>query len=240
MPKKRTKKKVAKTTKKATKKTKGGMKAKAKTATKPKARAKAKSKAKATAKPKTKSTAKTKAVETINTAAKATTNKLAKAVSATRAALGQIVPNVEVEATGGQKLSLGGLKGRSVVLYFYPKDATPGCTIEGHEFTKLHDEFKRLGAEVYGVSRDSLDSHEKFKADECYSIDLLSDDKGELCALFDVIKQKNMYGRDVQGIERSTFVIDPDGKLVKEWRGVKAEGHAQEVLEFLKSAETQQ
>lgn len=154
---------------------------------------------------------------------------------ALRAALGQPVPNFEVAATGGQKLTLNGIKGRNIVLYFYPKDATPGCTIEGHEFTKLHEDFKRLNAEVYGVSRDSLESHEKFKTKECYSIDLLSDDKGELCDMFDVIKDKNMYGKMVKGIERSTFIIDQNGNLVKEWRGVKAQGHAQEVLDFLQA-----
>jgi thioredoxin-dependent peroxiredoxin len=149
--------------------------------------------------------------------------------------VGANVPDFDLPATGGRQIALQGLKGKQVVLYFYPKDATPGCTLEGHEFTKLHGDFKSLNAEVYGVSRDDVNSHEKFKTKECYSIDLLSDTSGEVCEMFDVIKAKNMYGREVVGIERSTFVIDGEGKLLKEWRGVKAEGHAQQVLEFLKA-----
>jgi peroxiredoxin Q/BCP len=117
------------------------------------------------------------------------------------------------------------------VLYFYPKDMTPGCTIEGHEFTKLKGAFSKKNAVVFGVSRDSVASHEKFKAKECYTIDLLSDEDEKLCKTFGVIKDKNMYGKIVKGIERSTFVIDEQGRLASEWRGVKAEGHAAQVLD---------
>src|SRR5262249_43898001 len=131
--------------------------------------------------------------------------------------------------------SLKDLAGKNVVLYFYPKDSTPGCTIEGHDFTRLHDQFKATNTEVFGISRDSMKSHEKFKECESYSIDLLSDEDETACKVFGVIKMKNMYGKKVRGIERSTFVIDSDGRVVKEWRGVKVPGHAEEVLTFIKS-----
>lgn len=150
-------------------------------------------------------------------------------------ALGETVPGFSLQATGNKTVSLEALKGKFVVLYFYPKDATPGCTIEGHEFTKLHEQFKGINTEVFGVSRDTLGSHEKFKEKECYSIDLLSDEDEKLCNTFGVIREKNMYGKKVMGIERSTFIIDTDGKLVKEWRGVSVPGHAEEVLNFLKT-----
>ncbi len=153
---------------------------------------------------------------------------------ARRLKVGDSVPEFELESTGGRRVSLRGLRGKKVVLYFYPKDATPGCTIEGRDFTRLHNEFKKAGAEVYGISRDDMKSHEKFKSKECYSIDLLSDTESELCRLFDVIKMKNMYGKQVKGIERSTFLIDAAGKLIGEWRGVKVDGHAQAVLDFLR------
>jgi len=175
-----------------------------------------------------------KAIRKAKPARKKATPKLARTAPKSNApALGDLVPNFEAIATGGHRVTMTGLKGKTVVLYFYPKDATPGCTIEGHEFTRLHSQFKDMNVEVYGVSRDSLDSHEKFKTKECYSIDLLSDEAGQLCQMFDVIKLKNMYGKQVKGIERSTFVINPEGRLIKEWRGVKAEGHAQAVLDFL-------
>lgn len=145
----------------------------------------------------------------------------------------KVVPDVTLPSTGGQEVSLKALAGKKVVLYFYPKDMTPGCTIQGHEFTKLKEAFKSHNAIVYGVSRDSVEMHEKFKSKECYTIDLLSDVDEKLCKSFGVIKDKNMYGKMVRGIERSTFLIDENGNVVKEWRGVKAEGHAQEVLNFL-------
>lgn len=149
--------------------------------------------------------------------------------------VGNELPSLTLPATGGREVNLKDLTGKRVVLYFYPKDSTPGCTIEGHDFTRLHDQFKAANAEVYGVSRDTMKSHEKFKECESYSIDLLSDEDESACSLFGVIKMKNMYGKKVRGIERSTFVIDESGRLVKEWRGVKVPGHAEEVLSYLKS-----
>ena len=135
----------------------------------------------------------------------------------------------------GSKISTSDWGGKKVVLYFYPKDATPGCTIEGHDFTKLHPQFKKLKTEIYGVSRDTMKSHCNFKSKQKYSVDLISDESESLCQWFQVIKDKNMYGRIVRGIERSTFVIDENGKVLKEWRGVKVPGHAEEVLAFVKS-----
>jgi thioredoxin-dependent peroxiredoxin len=126
-------------------------------------------------------------------------------------------------------------KGKRYVLYFYPKDATPGCTIEGHDFSRLKSEFENEGVTVFGVSRDSVSSHEKFCQKEGYSIDLLSDENEVAVNIFGVMKEKNMYGKMVWGLERSTFVINAEGCLEKEWRGVKVEGHAQAVLDYLKS-----
>ena len=148
--------------------------------------------------------------------------------------LGRRVPEFSLPATGGKRVRLSDLKGQWVVLYFYPKDSTPGCTVEGHDFSRLQGEFSRLKAQVFGVSRDSLSSHERFKEKEGYSIDLLSDQDEKLCEMFAVIKMKNMYGRQVRGIERSTFIIDPDGRLNHEWRKVSVPGHAEAVLKHLK------
>lgn len=120
-----------------------------------------------------------------------------------------------------------------LVLYFYPKDATPGCTVEGHDFSKLLPKFRRLGVNVLGVSRDSIKSHEKFKEKEKYSVDLIADEEAILCNLLEVIKLKKNYGKEYLGIERSTFIINPQGKIIKQWRKVKVEGHAQEVLTAL-------
>ncbi len=149
--------------------------------------------------------------------------------------VGAELPDLTLQATGGRTVRLADLLGKRIVLYFYPKDATPGCTIEGHDFTRLHDEFKATNTEVFGISRDTIKSHEKFKECESYSFDLLSDEDEQASKIFGVIKMKNMYGKQVRGIERSTFVVDSDGKLVKEWRGVKVPGHADEVLTFVKS-----
>ncbi len=149
--------------------------------------------------------------------------------------VGKELPDLTLPATGGRTVRLADLLGKRIVLYFYPKDSTPGCTIEGHDFTRLHDEFKATNTEVFGISRDSLKSHEKFKECESYSFDLLSDEDEAASKIFGVIKMKNMYGKQVRGIERSTFVIDSDGRLVKEWRGVKVPGHADEVLTFVKA-----
>ena len=149
--------------------------------------------------------------------------------------LGDELVDFRVPSTAGPDFQLSAYRGKKIVLYFYPKDSTPGCTIEGHEFTKLLPAFKKAKALVFGVSRDSLKSHDNFKTKQCFAFDLLSDSEEELCQIFDVIKEKNMYGKKVFGIERSTFVIDEKGKLVAEWRKVKAEGHAEEVLKQVRS-----
>ena len=137
-------------------------------------------------------------------------------------------------STGGS-FKLSDQRGKKLVVYFYPKDNTPGCTLEGADFRDRYKEFRRAGAEVVGVSRDSIKSHEGFKAKMKFPFELLSDAEEELCAQFGVIKMKNMYGKKVRGIERSTFVIDGEGKLAREWRGVKVPGHVEEVLNFVKT-----
>ena len=145
--------------------------------------------------------------------------------------IGQQVPEFSVASTGSTPVvSLSNLAGRKLVLYFYPKDATPGCTLEGQQFRDLYSQFQALDCDIFGISRDTLKLHEKFRSAECFPFDLLSDSDETLCRLFDVIKTKNMYGKQVQGIERSTFVIDGQGVLRQEWRKVKADGHAAEVL----------
>lgn len=147
--------------------------------------------------------------------------------------IGRKVPDFSLPTTGGRQVALKSLKGRDVVLYFYPKDDTPGCTLEGKDFRDLHARFMRKGAVILGVSRDSLGSHERFCDKYALTFDLLSDADEELCKLFDVIKMKNMYGKKVRGIERSTFLIGGDGVLRREWRKVKVDGHAAEVLAAL-------
>ena len=141
------------------------------------------------------------------------------------------VAKFSLPATGEQTIALADLKGKKVVLYFYPKDATPGCTTEAQQFRDLHAKFVKAGAVILGVSRDSLKSHENFKAKQALPFELLSDTEETLCNQFGVIKMKNMYGKQVRGIERSTFLIDGKGVLRQEWRGLKADGHAQAVLE---------
>jgi peroxiredoxin Q/BCP len=140
----------------------------------------------------------------------------------------------EAPSTAGT-FRLSDHRGHPVVLYFYPKDNTPGCTAEGAAFRDLHARLRRAGAVVAGVSRDSLRSHQNFKAKMGFPFELVSDQDEKLCARFGVIKQKKMYGRDVRGIERSTFVFDAEGRLAKEWRGVKVPGHADDVLAFVKT-----
>lgn len=144
------------------------------------------------------------------------------------------VADFTAESTGGP-FKLSAQKGHPVVVYFYPKDNTPGCTTEGAQFRDLYPQFRKLGAVVVGCSRDSLKSHEGFKAKMAFPFELISDADEKLCTQFGVIKMKNMYGKKVRGIERSTFVVDRDGKLAKEWRGVKVPGHAAEVLAFVKT-----
>jgi peroxiredoxin Q/BCP len=148
--------------------------------------------------------------------------------------VGKKVPKFTLAATGEQEISLSDLKGSNVVLYFYPKDSTPGCTREGQDFRDSYNKFKRQNTVILGVSRDSIKSHENFKAKQGFQFELLSDKDEMLCKLFDVIKMKNMYGKQVRGIERSTFLIDPNGKLKKEWRKVKVDGHVDEVLVAVK------
>jgi peroxiredoxin Q/BCP len=149
--------------------------------------------------------------------------------------LGKKVPDFSAPATGDATFRLSDHKGHPVVLYFYPKDNTPGCTTEGADFRDLHKQFTKLGAVVAGVSRDTLKSHEGFCTKMAFPFPLISDADEKLCAQFDVIKMKNMYGKKVRGIERSTFVIDGKGKLVNEWRGVKVAGHVDAVLEAVKA-----
>lgn len=144
-------------------------------------------------------------------------------------------PDFKCPATGDQTIHLKSLRGKKVVIYFYPKDSTPGCTTEGQDFRDLHAKFKRQSAVILGVSRDSLASHEKFKAKQKFPFELLSDPDEVLCRKFDVIKEKTLYGRKFMGIERSTFLIDERGKLREEWRKVKVKGHAAEVLEAVKN-----
>ncbi len=149
-------------------------------------------------------------------------------------AVGKKVPDFNLPATGDQKIKLSSLKGYNVVLYFYPKDSTPGCTVEGQDFRDNIRKFSSRKTKILGVSRDSIKSHEKFKSNQCFPFDLLSDEDEKLCKLFDVIKEKNMYGKKVMGIERSTFLIDDKGVLQKEWRKVKVDGHVLDVLEAVK------
>ena len=144
-------------------------------------------------------------------------------------------PDFKCPATGDQTIHLKSLRGKKVVIYFYPKDSTPGCTTEGQDFRDLHAKFKRQNTVILGVSRDSLASHEKFKARQKFPFELLSDPDELLCRKFDVIKEKTLYGRKFMGIERSTFLIDERGKLRQEWRKIKVKGHAAEVLEAVKN-----
>ena len=149
--------------------------------------------------------------------------------------LDHTVPDFELPSTGNKTFKLSDARGKPLVMYFYPKDNTPGCTAEGEQFRDMHPQFETLGCTLVGVSRDSLKSHEGFKSKMGFPFELLSDPDEKACKLFGVIKMKNMYGRQVRGIERSTFVIDCDGVLRREWRGVKVPGHAQEVLEFVRT-----
>ncbi len=149
--------------------------------------------------------------------------------------LNRVVKDFKCAATGEQTVQLKALRGKKVVLYFYPKDSTPGCTTEGQDFRDLHAKFKRQNTIILGVSRDSISSHEKFRIKQDFPFDLLSDPDETLCKQFDVIKEKSLYGRKFMGVERSTFLIDEDGKLRQEWRKVRVKGHADEVLASVKN-----
>lgn len=144
--------------------------------------------------------------------------------------VGKPVPDLEVRATDDQKFMLSDLRGKNLVLYFYPKDNTPGCTTESQDFRDHYEEFRKLNTEIFGISRDSLKSHDGFKTKECLPFDLISDDDEQLCKLFNVIKEKTLYGKNYLGIDRSTFILDAEGIVRKEFRGVKVDGHVAAVL----------
>jgi len=144
------------------------------------------------------------------------------------------VPNFELEGTSNLSFNLSNFIGKYIIIYFYPKDSTPGCTNEGIDFKENINKFKKINVEIFGVSRDTIKSHESFKAKYNFPFELLSDPEEIACNLFNVIKMKNMYGKKVRGIERSTFLINPKGKLINEWRGVKVIGHIEEIFEALK------
>ena len=149
--------------------------------------------------------------------------------------IGQPAPDFSAPATGDQTLSLADFKGKHLVLYFYPKDSTPGCTQEGQDFRDLYSQFQAAGAEVLGVSREGIRSHENFRAKHAFPFHLLSDPDETVCQAYDVMKEKNMYGRKYMGIERSTFLIDGEGRLREAWRKVKVKGHVEEVLDAVKA-----
>ncbi len=157
-----------------------------------------------------------------------------KATAPTPSAMGLRVPDFTVPATGGE-FTLAAHRGKPVVLYFYPKDNTPGCTTQAQQFRDLHDEFVKAGCVVVGVSRDDLKSHQSFKAKLGLPFELISDIEGVLCRMFDVVKNKMLYGKKVLGIERSTFLIDANGVLRQEWRSTKADGNAAAVLEAVRA-----
>jgi len=152
-----------------------------------------------------------------------------------KAKIGKKVTDISLPATGEQELKISDFKGKNIVLYFYPKDSTPGCTREGQDFRDQIAKFRRASTVILGVSRDSVKAHENFKAKQEFPFDLLSDKEEKLCTQFDVIKEKNMYGKKVMGIERSTFIIDKQGMLRQEWRKVKVDGHVDEVLDAVKA-----
>ena len=152
----------------------------------------------------------------------------------TKVTLGKPVPDITLHATDDQDFKLSDLRGKQVVLYFYPKDNTPGCTTEGQDFRDHYEQFRKLKTEIFGVSRDSLKSHTNFKTKQSFPFDLISDPDEKLCKLFDVIKEKSLYGRKYLGIDRSTFVLDRQGFLRQEFRGVKVEGHVVAVLDAVK------
>lgn len=160
---------------------------------------------------------------------------MAASDSARVSAINLTVPDFSAALTGEQTFQLSHYRGKTVLLYFYPKDNTPGCTVESLRFRDLYPEFQRANTEIFGISRDSIRSHEGFKSKLELPYGLISDPDEAVCNLFNVMKMKTMYGKQVRGVDRSTFVIDASGKLVKEWRGVKVAGHVDEVLEYVKA-----
>ena len=150
-------------------------------------------------------------------------------------AMNRVVGDFTATATGDKTIRLKDLRGQNVVIYFYPQDSTPGCTQEGIDFRDLYSKFRRQKTVIFGVSRDSIASHEKFKSKQAFPFDLISDPDEKLCKKFDVIKEKTLYGRKFLGVERSTFLLDSAGKLRREWRKVKVKGHADEVLAAVKT-----
>ena len=148
---------------------------------------------------------------------------------------GKKCPSFNAECTSNLKLSNKDFIGKNLVIYFYPKDSTPGCTTEGQNFRDNFETFKKLNTEIIGVSRESIKSHENFKEKQSFPFELLSDPDEKVCKAYDVMKLKSMYGREYIGVDRSTFIIDANSKLVKEWRGVKVKGHADEVLDFIQN-----
>jgi peroxiredoxin Q/BCP len=149
--------------------------------------------------------------------------------------LNKSVTDFELPATSGKTFKLSDYIGKKLVIYFYPKDSTPGCTTQGMQFRDFYSEFQAANTEIVGISRDSLKSHENFKAKFSFPFELLADTEELACGIFGVMKMKNMYGKQVRGVERSTFVIDKNSILLHEWRGVKVDGHVQQVLDFIKS-----
>ncbi len=226
------KKTVNKTAKKTVKKiTPKAPKAAMKTAEKPKVIAKAKSIAKpltkGIAKPVAKNVKKTKTDESA---------KLAKTVAPSEGALlNKQCPSFALKNSDNREVTLESLKGKKVVLYFYPKDSTPGCTLEGQEFSRLHKDFQKENTVILGVSKDSVSSHDKFKCKYNFPFDLLADEEGKLCDAFDVIREKNMYGKKYMGIERSTFILDENQKIIGEFRKISLAGHAKFILDQIKS-----
>jgi thioredoxin-dependent peroxiredoxin len=148
--------------------------------------------------------------------------------------IGEKLPNIVLEATGDQKVNLSKLKGTNIIIYFYPKDSTPGCTTEGQDFKAQFNTLKELGTIVFGVSRDSLQSHLNFKNKQAFPFELISDPNEVLCQLFGVIKLKKLYGREYMGIERSTFLFDKKGVLVEQWRKIRVKGHVEQVMDAVR------
>ena len=153
----------------------------------------------------------------------------------TKKLVGKKTPKFKADCTNNKTISSEDFKGKNLVIYFYPKDSTPGCTTEGQEFRDSYAEFQKHDTEIIGVSRDSIKSHENFKMKQDFPFELLSDPDEKVCKAFDVMKLKSMYGREYIGVDRSTFIINKDGKVVREWRAVKVKGHVAEVLEEIKS-----